>query len=292
MIVPSTFSIVACDLKTGEWGIAVQSKFLAVGSTVPWAKAGIGAVATQSYVNTTYGPRGLALLQRGLSAQEALDKLVDDDPGSVLRQAGIVDAHGRSASFTGAKCLDWAGGITEDGFACQGNILVSEKTVEAMADTFTTIQDTCLAVRLLMALKAGQKAGGDRRGQQSAALLVVKEEGGYGGFNDRYVDLRVDDHPTPIEELERIFELHQLYFASPKPADLVPRNGEITRAVQEALSTLGYYPGDPDGVWSAELEQALFNFCGTENLEEHLRDDEQFDLRILHHMERLLKESH
>ncbi|HUT87298.1 MAG TPA: DUF1028 domain-containing protein [Candidatus Heimdallarchaeota archaeon] len=292
MIVPSTFSIVACNLKTGEWGIAVQSKFLAVGSAVPWAKAGIGAVATQSYVNTTYGPRGLALLQRGLSAQEALDKLVDDDPDRELRQAGIVDAHGRSASFTGAKCLDWAGGITGDGFACQGNILVSEKTVEAMADTFTAMQDTSVAVRLLMALKAGQKAGGDRRGQQSAALLVVKEEGGYGGFNDRYVDLRVDDHPTPIEELERIFELHQLYFAPPKPADLVPRNAEITRAVQEALSTLGYYLGDPDGVWSAELEQALFNFCGTENLEEHLRDDEQFDLRILHHMERLPKESH
>jgi uncharacterized Ntn-hydrolase superfamily protein len=292
VIAPGTFSIVACNLKTGEWGIAVQSKFLAVGSTVPWGKAGIGAVATQSYVNTTYGPRGLALLQRGLSAQEALDELVDDDPDRELRQAGIVDAHGRSASFTGAKCLDWAGGITGDGFACQGNILVSEKTVEAMADTFTAMQDTSVAVRLLMALKAGQKAGGDRRGQQSAALLVVKEEGGYGGFNDRYVDLRVDDHPTPIEELERIFELHKLYFAPPKPADLVPRNAEITRAVQEALSTLGYYLGDPDGVWSAELERALFNFCGTENLEEHLRDDEQFDLRILHHMERLPKESH
>lgn len=288
MIVLSTFSIVACDLKVGEWGIAVQSKFLAVGSAVPWAQAGVGAVATQSYVNTAYGPRGLALLKGGLSAQRTLDQLVVDDADRALRQAGIVDASGRSATFTGDKCLDWAGGITSDGLACQGNILVSAETVKAMAEMFSKTRGKTLAARLLASLRAGQAAGGDRRGKQSAALLVVRERGGYGGFNDRYVDLRVDDHSEPIEELARVFELHQLYFAPPKPTDLVPRDAEITRSIQEALSRLGYYGERLDGVWSSELEQALFNFCGTENLEEQLRADEQFDLRILNFMERLL----
>ncbi len=176
MIVLSTFSIVACDLKVGEWGIAVQSKFLAVGSAVPWAQAGVGAVATQSYVNTAYGPRGLALLKGGLSAQRTLDQLVADDADRALRQAGIVDASGRSATFTGDKCLDWAGGITSDGLACQGNILVSAETVKAMAEMFTKTRGKTLAVRLLASLRAGQAAGGDRRGKQSAALLVEGRE--------------------------------------------------------------------------------------------------------------------
>jgi uncharacterized Ntn-hydrolase superfamily protein len=216
---------------------------------------------------------------------------VGDDPDSALRQAGIVDACGRSASFTGEKCLDWAGGITGEGFTCQGNVLVSEKTVQAMAEAFSGMRDEPLAARLLTALDAGQAAGGDRRGKQSAALFVVKQNGGYGGFNDRYVDLRVDDHPEPIEELARGFSLHQLYFAPPRPADLVARGPEITRSIQEALSALGYDAGDPDGVWSARLERALFGFCGTENLEEHLRDDDQFDLRILHLLLRLASEA-
>jgi len=284
----STFSIVACNLQAGEWGVAVQSKFLAVGAAVPWAMAGVGAVATQSYVNTSYGPRGLALLKEGLSAQQTLDQLLADDPERELRQVGIVDGSGRSASFTGANCLDWAGGIIGQGFACQGNILVSEKTVEGMAETYAEMQEEPLAVRLLHALSAGQAAGGDRRGKQSAALLVVRDKGGYGGFNDRYVDLRVDDDPEPIEELARLFELHQVYFSSPKPADLVLCDAKTARSVQEALSALGYYEGTGDGVWSTQLKQALFNFCGTENLEEHLREDNKFDLRILRFMQRLL----
>jgi uncharacterized Ntn-hydrolase superfamily protein len=228
------------------------------------------------------------LLEGGLSAQGALDQLVADDPDRGVRQAGIVDSSGHPATFTGERCMDWAGGITGDGFACQGNILVSAKTVEAMAETFTKTRGESLAARLLAALRAGQAAGGDRRGKQSAALLVVKDSGGYGGFNDRYIDIRVDDHPEPIEDLARIFELHQLYFAPPKPTDLVPRDTEITRSIQQALSKFGYYRGELNGVWSPELEGALFKFCGTENLEEHLREDEQFDLRILNYMQDLL----
>jgi len=290
MICPSTFSIVACDLEAAEWGVAVQSKFLAVGSAVPWAIAGAGAVATQSYVNTSYGPRGLALLEQGLSAQEALDRLVADDPERELRQVGMVDARGHAASFTGAQCMDWAGGLVGEGFACQGNILVSAKTVERLAGAYEEGREEGepLAVRLLGALRAGQAAGGDRRGKQSAALLVVRHQGGYGGFNDRYIDLRVDDHPEPIEELVRLSELHQVYFAPPKPSDLVQRDEKTVRSVQQKLASLGYYEGAADGVWSETLKEALFSFCGTENLEEHLRDDDRFDLRILRFMERLL----
>ena len=290
MIYPSTFSIAACDPEVAEWGVAVQSKFLAVGSAVPWAKAGVGAVATQAFVNTGYGPRGLALLEQGLSAQEALDRLVADDPERELRQVGIVDARGHAASFTGSQCMDWAGGIVGEGFACQGNILVSAKTVEGLAGAYERgrKEREPLAERLLGALRSGQAAGGDRRGKQSAALLVVRHQGGYGGFNDRYIDLRVDDHPAPIEELARLFELHQVYFAPPKPSDLAQRDERIVHSVQQKLALLRYYEGEADGVWSDALKEALFSFCGTENLEEHLRDDDKFDLRILRFMERLL----
>jgi uncharacterized Ntn-hydrolase superfamily protein len=247
MSIPSTFSIVAVDKETGEWGIAVQSKFLAVGSAVGWAKADCGAVATQAYVNTSYGPRGLELLESGLSAQQAIDRLIEHDPDRELRQVGIVDAKGRAATFTGKECMDWPGGVTADGFACQGNILVSEQTVQSMVEAFTQMAGHKLAERLLAALKAGQKAGGDRRGKQSADLLVVKKDGGYGGFNDRYIDLRVDDHPEPIEELERIYKLHQLYFAPPEPCDLVKRDKELPKTLQANLTKLRYYKGKPGG---------------------------------------------
>lgn len=282
----STFSIVAVDPKAGELGVAVQSKFIAVGAVVPWAKAGLGAIATQSYANTSYGPRGLELLSHGLGPEEVLARLISADPERDLRQVGMVDAQGYAAAFTGEKCFPWAGHIVGEDFACQGNILAGKAVVEAMAEAFARSSGT-FAERLLAALSAGQAAGGDRRGQQSAALLVVKEKGGYGRFNDRYIDLRVDDHPRPIEELRRIYELHQLYFSAPKPEDLVPFTKDLRRHLQDLLKKLGYFQGPADGEPSPHFDEALFRFCGTENLEEHLRDDGCFDPRILRYMESL-----
>src|SRR5215208_3055663 len=195
--VVATYSIAACDLHAGQWGVAVQSKFLAVGSVVPWAEPQVGAVATQSYANPRYGPDGLALLRARRSAEEAVEALTAADEGREQRQVGIVDGKGRAATFTGSECLDWAGGETGEHYAAQGNILVGRETVGAMAKTYEETRGD-LATRLLSALEAGQAAGGDSRGKQSAALLVVREGGGYGGDNDRVVDLRVDDHPDPI----------------------------------------------------------------------------------------------
>lgn len=208
----ATFSIVAHDPNTKEWGIAVQSRFLAVGSVVPWAKAGVGAIATQSFANTTYGPRGLELLAQGKSAQEVVDFLVQADPNPEKRQVGVVDAKGNVANYTGIECFDWAGAVIGPYFTAQGNILVSEETVQAMGATFISAQGS-LAHRLLEALEAGQAKGGDSRGQQSAALLVVQEGAGYGGFNDVKINLRVDDHEEPIAELKRIYQVHQTLFA-------------------------------------------------------------------------------
>ena len=207
----ATFSIVAFDEKENEWGVAVQSKFLAVGSLVPWAKAEVGAIATQSYANTTYGPNGLEMLSKGLSAQQTLDKLVENDPQRDSRQVGIVDAKGNVATYTGKKCHDWAGGKTGKHFAVQGNILASQEVVDKMAEAFEKHEGD-LGDRLIAALHAGQSAGGDVRGRQSAAVLIVRKNGGYAGLNDRYRDLRVDDHPEPIKELQRIYELHKKTF--------------------------------------------------------------------------------
>lgn len=277
---PSTFSIVALDPTTGELGIAVQSKFLAVGSAVPWAKAGVGAIATQSYANTAYGPDGLALLAQGNSAQETIEKLTAVDAGRDLRQVGIVSARGDAATFTGAKCHEWAGGRTGEHYAAQGNILVSEATVNAMADTFERTSGT-LAERLLAALAAGQAAGGDKRGQQSASLLVVKEKGGYGGFNDVLIDLRVDDHPTPIEELHRLYDLHLLYFGKSTPQDLIPVTADVARELQTVLAQLGLYHGEISGDYDDATRAALWDFCGIENLEERWRDDAKIDPEVL-----------
>jgi uncharacterized Ntn-hydrolase superfamily protein len=221
----STYSIVGRDGTNGDLGIAVQSKFLAVGAVVPWARAGVGAVATQSYANTAYGPRGLDLLAAGHSAEAALQALITDDAGADQRQVGIVDAQGRAATFTGPGCHAWAGGIAAPDFAAQGNILVGEDTVRALADTFQRATGP-LSHRLLEALAAGQRAGGDRRGQQSAALLVVRAGAGYAGFNDRYIDLRVDDHPDPTVELTRLLTQHELYFLPPASGDLIPGVGD------------------------------------------------------------------
>jgi len=208
----ATFSIVAYDPETHDLGVAVQSRFLAVGVVVPWAKAGVGAIATQAYANTSYGPNGLKLLESGLSVQETLDKLVQADDGRAHRQVGIIDAKGNAAAYTGAETNAWAGHhVVGKNYAVQGNILAGEEVILSMGEAFEKTEGT-LAEKLIAALEAGQAAGGDTRGQQSAALLVVRKNGGFGGFNDRYIDLRVDDHPTPIQELKRIYKLYEKTF--------------------------------------------------------------------------------
>jgi uncharacterized Ntn-hydrolase superfamily protein len=270
---PSTFSIVGYDPQAQEWGVAVQSKFLCVGALVPWARAGTGAVATQSYANVSFGPEGLALMEQGLSAQEALDQLIAADEGRARRQVGLVDAAGRAATYTGAECHDWAGGLTGTHYAAQGNILVSGATVEAMARIFEAAQGE-LADRLVAALAAGQAAGGDRRGQQSAAVLVVRAGGGYGGYNDRYLDLRVDDDPAPIERLKSLVDLHHLYFKPPAPGEMVPVEGELARELQRVLRWAGYYDGPITGEYDAATRGSLSALIGNENFEERFDEAE------------------
>lgn len=274
----ATFSIVGYDPKTAELGIAVQSKFIGVGAVVPWAKAGIGAVATQSYANTSYGPVGLELMAEGKTAQEALDILVANDEGRGKRQVGIVDATGNSATYTGAECYDWAGGVTGQNFTAQGNILVSKETVEAMGNTFQSTKGS-LAYRLTQALDAGQKAGGDSRGKQSAALLIVKEKGGYGGYNDRAVDLRVDDHPDPIKELIRIFNLHQLYFEASKEEEIITIDGNMKKVLSDQLIKLEYLPAQEE-ITDEVLFKALSDFIHTENFEEREQETGKIDKKV------------
>ena len=269
----STFSIVACDLDAREWGVAVQSKFLAVGALVPWARAGVGAVATQSYANISFGPDGLELMAAGLSAAQALERLIADDEGRARRQVGLVDAAGNPASFTGDECHDWAGGLTGEHYAAQGNILVSAATVEAMARGFEEARGE-LADRLVAALAAGQSAGGDRRGKQSAAVLVVRPQGGYGGYNDRYLDLRVDDDPQPIERLKALVDLHHLFFKPPEPGEMVAIEGELAREVQQILRWAGFYDGPLTGDYDPATRRALTDLVGNENFEERF-DEEQ-----------------
>ncbi len=282
MQIVATFSIVAFDPNTGELGIAVESKFLGVGAVVPWAKAGVGAVATQAYANTTYGPKGLELLEQGLSPQEVVDKLTAEDPEAQRRQVGIVDAQGRSATFTGAECFAWAGGRAGQNYACQGNILVSQPTVDAMASSFEENVSLPLPERLVAALQAGQAAGGDSRGEQSAALLVVKDKGGYSGFNDRYIHLHVEDHPKPIDELERVLALHRVYFASTRTdAELIRIDAVLTKEIQTQLATLGFYEGEVSGIYDNATRKAFENFASKENLEERWRGDYLVDKIIL-----------
>jgi uncharacterized Ntn-hydrolase superfamily protein len=270
--VVATFSIAACDLEAGQWGVAVQSKFLSVGSVVPWAEPQVGAVATQAYANPRYGPQGLEKLRAGKSAQEVVDELTGADEGSSKRQLGIVDAQGRGATFTGEECLDWAGGRTGEGYAAQGNILVSGETVDALAETFESSAGERLAERLLQCLVAAQAAGGDRRGQQSASLLVVERDGGYAGLSDLLVDLRVDDHERPIEELHRIYELHkEIYEATPREK-WIDVDEALAAEMSERLAKLGY---------EGELEDAFSRWAGTENLEERIDGVEAVDPVVL-----------
>lgn len=274
-----TFSIVAFDAATAELGVAVQSKFIAVGAVVPWARAGVGAIATQSFANTAYGPEGLRLLSEDLSPEEVAGRLVADDRERGLRQFGIVDARGRSATYTGADCYAWAGGARGDGFAAQGNILAGPKVIEAMVQAFLVAKGR-LADRLVAALQGGQRFGGDRRGMQSAALLVVKEKGGYGGYNDRYIDLRVEDHARPIDELERLLGLYKLYFKV-EPQRMRPVDAATAREIQEIAIRAGYHSGPRTGAYDEATKAAFRDLVHTENLEERWSDADEVDEEVL-----------
>lgn len=285
-----TFSIVARDALTGDLGVAVASKFLAVGSVVPWARAGVGAIATQALANVSYGPDGLAALEDGVEAGEVVDRLTSADGGRAERQLGVVDAEGRAAGHTGAGCLSWAGGRTAAGVAVQGNILTGRAVVDAMIDAFTAAGGP-LPDRLLAALTAGDRAGGDARGRQSAALLVVRAGGGYGGTTDRWIDLRVDDHADPVPELVRLRAVWRLLSERPDPADLLPIDADLAGELRDRLARAGWAPGRDDGIaatiraaqsglarigeprdvgptWDATWDAALVTWMGVANLEE------------------------
>lgn len=273
-----TYSIVACDLEAREWGVAVQSKFLAVGAAVPFASAEVGAVATQALANVAYGPAGLALLARGQGAEEVVAELTAADDGRDDRQLGVVDARGGSATFTGSACVDWAGGVAGPCFAAQGNILVSHATVDALAASFLASAGSPLVERLIASLAAAQAAGGDRRGQQSAAVLVVREGGGYGGLSDRLVDLRVDEHPAPIDELERIYAIHRTLFGE-TPRDQWLEVDEVLRAeIERRLAALGYR--------APTTAEAFTTWGDIENLEERIDGFARIDPVVLDELRR------
>ncbi len=263
----ATFSIVGCDLEAKQWGVAVQSKFLAVGSVVPWAEPEVGAIATQAYANPSYGPNGLSLLREGLGATEVVERLTAEDEGRDQRQVGIVDAKGGSASWTGPNCNEWAGHLTGPCYAAQGNILVGEETVAALAKTFEASPQLPLVRRLLECLAAAQAAGGDRRGQQSASILVVERNGGYAGLSDILVDLRVDDHERPIQELRRIYGIHRRLFEVSPREDWLPLEGELRAEVDERLAGLRY--------------DSLVAWAGVENLEERVDGADAIDPVVL-----------
>ncbi|MEK6650043.1 MAG: DUF1028 domain-containing protein [Bacteroidota bacterium] len=293
----STFSIVAVDLENGDVGVAVQSKFPNVRPVVPWAQAGVGAVATQSFANTTYGPRGLTLLRNGATAEEALRILIATDSARDSRQVGIIDMRGNAATWTGNECFDWAGGVagatrgtkgeivTGKGFAAQGNILVGKPTVEAMARTFEETKGS-LADRLVAALVAGGKAGGDRRGEQSAALLVKRTGGSYDGTSDDYIDISIYDHPTPLKELERLYRLHKLFFFRSEEKNLLDIDAAICRELQAMLSDKSYrghqfYAGPVHGTYDEATSKALNDFMGWENYDVRIRSDNRIDREVL-----------
>lgn len=255
-----TFSLVARSSDGASWGVAVASKFLAAGAFVPGARAGLGAIATQSFLNLRYLPDGFALLEQGLPAAEVLARLTSADDVRASRQAGVVDARGRSASYTGDECIPWAGGATGQDYAAQGNCLTGPEVVGAMERAFLAEAAGPLSRRLLAGLRAGDEAGGDRRGRQSAALYVVSAGAGYEGGNDVGVDLRVDDSPAPVGELARLLDLHDLYFGTADPATLLPLEGGTADEVRGRLTDLG---------WTGEdLSEALFDWMGWENYEE------------------------
>ena len=275
--VVATYSIAACDLEAGQWGVATQSKFLGVGSVVPWAEPQVGAIATQAWANPRYGPDGLALLREGLSADEVVERLTSADDGRDHRQLGVVDGKGGSASFSGAECMDWAGGRTGPCYAAQGNILVSAETVDAIAETFEAASGRPLAERLLDCMDAAQAAGGDRRGQQSSALLVVERDGGYAGLSDSVVDLRVDEHERPLQELRRIYVMHQAIFGETPREEWLAVDDALGQELRERLGRLGY-----DG----DLAESYFAWAGKENLEERVDGVDRVDPIVIEELRR------
>lgn len=256
-----TFSIVACDLEEQAWGIAVASKFPAVGAVVPYARANAGAVATQSFADISFGPRGLDMMAVGLSAREALEQLLKDDPDKELRQVGLVDAKGGSFTFSGSGCFAWAGGLAGQGYAIQGNILASGRVVPAMEKAFLRSKGT-LPARLFAALLAGDRAGGDKRGRQSAAIYVAKPKGGYGGTLDRWIDYRVDDHEDPVPRLGELLEMHELYFGKSPQEDRIQIRGRSLSQITRILEQEGYLKRNK------EFKEAFNEFIGNENFEE------------------------
>ena len=266
---PSTFSIVARDPETEAVGVAVQSKFVSVGSVVPFASADAGAIATQSFANVAYGPDGLDLLREGKSAEEVVAELTDDDPEAEQRQVGVVGQDGSVAAFTGGECFEFAGYLQGETYTVQGNVLENRETIEAMADTYEET-DGGLPEKLLAALHAGNEAGGDKRGEQSAALYVAKPEGGYDGKNDRWIDVRVDDHETPIAELERVFKLYDVTLLERAPPEETQElSGEVAESVTETLADLGFYDGTPSDEFDETAREALESFRGMNNFENH-----------------------
>jgi uncharacterized Ntn-hydrolase superfamily protein len=276
-----TYSIVGFDPQTHELGIAVASKFLGVGAVVPYAKAGVGAIATQSWANLDYGKNGLEMLEKGLNPKEVVQELVRTDERSSFRQVGIVDAKGRSTTFTGEDCYDWAGGFSGENFAIQGNILVDQQTAEAMEATFLQTQGS-LAERLLAALLAGDAAGGDSRGKQSASLLVVKDNGSYGGYNDRFIDLRVDDHEEPVQELTRLLKLHQLYFEPTLAEDIVAIEGPLAKELQDLLYENGHLQRELSE--HDDLLDAVQSYHLMENFDERVQQRGMIDQKVVEYM--------
>jgi uncharacterized Ntn-hydrolase superfamily protein len=274
-----TFSIVARSSDDHSLGVAVASKFLAVGAYVPAAEAGNGAIATQSFANLAYRVSGLALLRSGSTAQQTLDALVDPDDRREERQVGIVGSSGPGATFTGRECNPWAGGKVGDGYAIQGNILTGPEVVSEMERAWlASAEEPDLARRLLAALKAGDAAGGDRRGRQSAAVFVVSPGSGYGGGNDVLADLRVDDHANPVLELERLADLRDLYFGSTPREQYEPLEGPLLAEVADILARVGHPPTGSDPV---AVRDALWNWAGVENLEERVCSDPAIDPVVL-----------
>ena len=293
----STFSIVGVDPANGDVGVAVQSKFPNLRPIVPWAEANVGAIATQSFINVSYGPKGLALLRNGATAEEALKILIANDSGREVRQIGLIDAKGNAASWTGKECFDWAGSnaggnvggkgvmVTGLGFAAQGNTLVGKETVEALARTFRETKGS-LADKLVAALVAGGKAGGDRRGEQSAALLVKRKGAGYDGSTDDLIDISIYDHAKPLQELERLYKLHKLYYFRTDPRNLLPIDASICKELQGILVNKEYkgfvfYDGPVNGMFDAKTKKALQDFMGWENYDIRIRDDQQIDREVL-----------
>lgn len=265
----ATYSIVGCDPDQGEVGVAVQSKFLAVGCAVPWGKGGVGAVATQAWANLSYGNKGIELMEKGMHPKDIIKEITDADEGRDVRQVGIVDIKGRSATFTGKDAADWAGGIAGENFAAQGNILAGPGVVDALAKTFNKTKGD-LASKLMDSLEAAQAAGGDRRGMQSSALYIVKVGAGYLGHSDRLLDIRVDDHQDPITELRRILNLSRFYFGRTKEGNVSKIEGELKDYLLNIITKKGFYNGEMSKEWTEAMHNAFQTFSLTENFDERL----------------------